>query len=115
MATIGTYTSSEAIMLKAGVNVGAISEAQMNSVINQAEGAVDVSSKRAFSEAIGSLSPSVVNTLNDVTSSLAGMYLINYDMSGYTSQSRAETMLDVLRDSAARNLALLKDVDRQDL
>ena len=115
MATVGTYTTSGAVMFKAGANVARIDEVNMDFAILNAEGSVDLSSKKDFSGAYSTLSENVKNALDDATSSLAAMQVIGFDMSGYTSRYEAETMLDVLRDGAARNLQLLKDIDRQDL
>ena len=115
MATIGTYTTSGAVMFKAGANVATMSDDNMNFAIKHAESAVDISSKKNFSGAYADLSENVKGALDEAASNLAAMYLINYDTSGYTSRYEAETMLDVLRDAAARNLQLLKDIDRQGL
>lgn len=42
------------------------------------------------------------------------MYVIQYDMSGFSTREEAETMLDVLRDSAQRGLGILKDKKQAD-
>ena len=43
---------------------------------------------------------------------IAAMQLINYDMSGYTSRTEAQTMLDVLKDEAD---TIIKDLREKGL
>jgi hypothetical protein len=47
--------------------------------------------------------------LRDVCSSLAAIYVINYDMSGYTSRVEAQVMLDVNWTIVREGLNLLRD------
>ena len=45
---------------------------------------------------------------------MAAIYVIQYDMSGYTSRVEAEDMVNILRDAALRGLALLRDKKVED-
>ena len=114
MTTIGTFVTSGAVMLKAGINAPIVSEAEMNMVIQQAESTVAVTSRYDWSGAWANLNKGVRDILTDTGSNLAAMPLICKDMSGFTSRYEAETMLDVLRDGAARGIQLLRDTKQQD-
>ena len=56
----------------------------------------------------------VKGLLSDIVSSLIAMEAIAYDMSGYTSRIEAEDMITVLRDSALRNISILREQQAQD-
>lgn len=107
-----TFTTSAAILRKAGLNVNstaAASNAMIANFSDQAEGKIVLETRRDFISSYSSLNQGVKWALDDCTSSLAAIMLINYDMSGYTSRTEAQTMLDVLSDNATRTLAVLKD------
>ena len=61
-----------------------------------------------------SLNVDVKGILKETASNLAAIYVITYDMGGYTSRVEAEDMINVLRDAALRNLALLRDKKTKD-
>jgi hypothetical protein len=60
------------------------------------------------------LNADVKGLLKEAASDLAAIYVIQFDMSGYTSRTEAEDMINVLRDAALRALSLLRDKKVQD-
>lgn len=52
--------------------------------------------------------------LSDIVSSFVAIEAIAYDMSGYTSRTEAEDMINVLRDGMLRNLSILRDQKAED-
>ena len=51
----------------------------------------------------------VSGILTETGAALYAIKVIQYDMSGFTSRYEAETMLDVLRDTALTNMAILRN------
>lgn len=112
-------TTSGACVLKAGANVniaftGTSAQANWDQLIHQAESLLHVATRWNISGAFGSLSGDVVDILDETASNLAAIYAIQYDMSGYTTRTEAEDMINVLRDGALRGISLLRDKKQQD-
>jgi len=98
----------------AGVNV-AFDTAMMTAACLRAESTVNVLCRYNFSDAVTTgLNADVKGILGDVVSSLVAIEAICYDMSGYTSRTEAEDMINVLRDGALRGLSILRDKKAQD-
>ena len=106
--------TSGACILKAGTNVNSIftgedAEANWEVLIQQAEGFINTATRRDWVTGYSSLISGAKGILEDAASNLAAMYAIQYDMTNYTTRIEAETMLDVLRDGALRDIQILKD------
>ena len=56
----------------------------------------------------------VKSIITSVTASLVAMDAINYNMSGFTSRSEAQTMLDVLNDKVIKGIETLKEMKNKD-
>ena len=111
------FTTEADILHKAGENAPlsfATSGAAIIGYALQAESLISSTTRKDWSGAYASLSPSVKYILNMAASSKAAMMLINYDMSGFTSRAEAQTMLDVLRDEYNLAITELKDVKVKD-
>jgi len=117
-----TFCTSGAAIMKAGkgLNFELSAAKLMGSTdyaveqwIAQAESTINVNCRYNFTDAYSGLNVDVKKILEDVASSLAAIYIIQYDMSGYASRIEAEDMINVLRDSALRGLALLRDKEMQ--
>ena len=67
-----------------------------------------------FSDAYAALNVDVKGILKEVASDIAAIYVIQYDMSGFTSRIEAEDMINILRDAALRGLSILRDKKVQD-
>ena len=82
--------------------------------MTQAESVINVATRFNWSDAYAGLNADVKGILKEAASNLAAIYVISYDMSGFTSRIEAEDMINVLRDGFLRNLSLLRDVKKQD-
>ena len=111
MAEEGTFCTNADVEKKAGANASATSkaEAYTNVYIKQAESVINCVCRYNFTDTYATLNNDVKYILNDVASSLAAIYVISYDMSGYTTRIEAEDMINVLRDAALRGISILRD------
>jgi len=114
MADTGIYATSNEIINAAGANASAVSvsEAGTNQFIAMAEGVINAVCRKVFAAdqaAFTALPAGGKKILSETASCLAGIRCIEYDMSGYTSRAEAEDMINVLRDTALRNMAILRD------
>jgi len=115
MAEEGTLCTNTEIVHKAGVGVSAtaISEAYTNTFITNAEAVMSSICRVDWVDKHSPLGPNIKKVLESVASDLAAIYAIQWDMSGYTSRTEAEDMINVLRDSALRGLSVLRDKKTQ--
>jgi len=116
MVDTGIFATTAEVQRKAGANASAVSkdEAYINDYIAQAKSFINSICKYNFSDNYETLNVDVKAILKMVASDLAAIYVIQYDMSGYTSKTEAEDMVSILRDSALRGLAILRDTATQD-
>lgn len=77
--------------------------------MTQVEALINAVCRFNFSDNYATLNVDVKGLLKEVASNLAAIYVIIYDMSGFTTRIEAEDMINVLRDAALRGLALLRD------
>lgn len=108
MVTIisGTY-----VLRKAGANVNnnISGTTYTDDFILQAESFVNNVTRYNWNDAFSGLDEDTKSTLREAVSNLAAIYMINYDMSGFTSRSEAETMINVLKSRADECIAVLID------
>lgn len=111
MADTGIFATTAEVQRKAGANASATSkaEAYVNDYMTQAESTINAMTRYNWSDAYGSLNADVKGILKEVASNLAAIYVIQYDMSGFTSRIEAEDMINVLRDGALRGMSILRD------
>ena len=111
MADTGIFATTAEVSRKAGANASSTSnvEAYINDFMTQAESTINVATRKNWTDIYSSLNTDVKGILKETASSLAAMYVIIFDMSGFTSRSEAETMLDFLRDTGLRGISILKD------
>lgn len=111
MVDTGIFATTAEVGYKAGAGKSATSaaEAYVNSFMTQVESEINATCRYNFSDNYSSLNADTKGILKLVASNLAAIYVITYDMSGYTSRIEAEDIINVLRDAALRNLQLLKD------
>lgn len=103
---------------KCGANVSATSKAEVyaNSYIAQAESLINCTCRKVFAvntAAFTALPSTTKQLLTEVASDIAAIYAIQFDMAGFTSRVEAEDMINILRDSALRGLAILRDKKTQ--
>lgn len=116
MADTGIFATTAEVSRKAGAGASATSntEAYINDFMTQVEAFINVVTRKNWSDAYSTLNVDVKGLLKEVASNLAAIYVIQYNMSGYTSRVEAEDMINVLRDAALRGLALLRDKKTQE-
>jgi hypothetical protein len=111
MVDTGIFATTAEVGYKAGKGASATSkaEAYVNSFMTQVEAFINSQCRYNFSDNYSTLNADTKGILKDCASNLAAIYVIIYDMSGYTSRIDAEDLINVLRDAALRDLVLLKD------
>lgn len=111
MADTGIFATTAEVERKAGANCSATSkaEAYVNDYMAQVESYINAVTRFNWSDEYASLNADVKGLLKEVASNLAAIYVIQYDMSGFTNLREAEDMITTLRDAALRGLALLRD------
>lgn len=116
MADTGIFATTTEIQRKAGANASSTSkaEAYTNDFIAQAESTINAMCRYNFSDNYSTLNSDTKQILKEVASNLAAIYVIQYDMSGYTSRIEAEDMINILRDAALRGLSILRDKKAQE-
>jgi len=116
MADEGIFATTEEVKRKAGANASTTSavEAYINDYMTQAESLINNICRFNFSDTYTGLNADTRGLLKEVSSNLAAIYVISYDMSGFTSRIEAEDMINILRDAALRGLSLLRDKKHSD-
>jgi len=116
MADTGIFATTAEVLRKAGSGASATSsaEAYVNDFMTQVESEINATCRFNFSDAYSSLNADTRGLLKQCASSMAAIYVIMYDMSGYSSRIEAEDLINVNRDAALRILALLKDKKTSD-
>ncbi len=108
----GTLCTLANAVNKAGANASSTgsNETLVSDYVRQAEGVINAATRFNWVTAYSGLTDQVKFILNQVASDLAAIYIITYDMSGYTADTvEAETMLNIYREAIARGLSLLRN------
>jgi hypothetical protein len=115
MADTGIFATTAEVQRKAGdgASTTANVEAYINDFMTQAESIINAMTRYNWSDAYSGLNVDVKGILKAAASDLAAIYVIQYDMGGYTSRREAEAMINVLRDSFLRNISILRDKKTQ--
>ncbi len=106
MATFCTTTQAEN---KAGAGASSEGKGNAEEYIEQAEGTICTMARYDFVDNFDSLTDHAKKILEEAASNLAAIYIISYDMSGYTQRIMAEDLINILRDAALRNISILRD------
>ena len=116
MADTGIFATTTEVSYKAGASASSVSkaEAYVNSYMTQAESLINVATRYDWSDKYSTLNAHVKGLLKQIASDLAAIYVISYDMSGFSSLGEAEDMINVLRDRANTGLSILRDKKPQD-
>lgn len=115
MAHTGIFATSDEILVKAGENydVG-ITEARINALCLQVEAEINASTRYNWSDAYAGLNADAKGILAEAASNMVAIYIISYNMSGFTTRTEAEDIINVLRDGYLRCVSLLRDKKTQD-
>lgn len=116
MADTGIFATTAEVSRKAGANANATSnaEAYINDFITQAESFINAATRYNWSDAYSGLNVDVKGILKEAASNLAAIYVILYDMSGYTSRQEAEDMITLLNLRLNACIDRLKDIKTRD-
>lgn len=116
MVDTGIYASTAEVQRKAGANASSTSnaEAYINDYMTQVESYINSFCRYNFSDVYTTLNVDVKNILKEVASNLAAIYVIEYDMSGFSSRVEAESMIRTLLRRAGEGLAILRDKKTQE-
>lgn len=111
MADTGIFCTTAQVARKAGANASAVSvaEAYTNDFVSQAEAKINAETNYNWSDAYAGLNADVKGILSEAASNLAAIYVIQYDMGGFSSREEAETMLDVLYALYRDAIKILRD------
>jgi len=112
-----TFCTSGAAIRKAGSNVNSTikaSGAALADWSNQAEAVINSQTRYDWTTNYSGLKANFKEALARAVTSLIAMNMINYDMSGYTSRSETQTMLDVLNDQVTNTISFLKKKQNQE-
>lgn len=111
MTYSGIFATLLQVQYKAGANASAISKAEIyvNSYMTEAESYINAQTRFNFSDVYGTLNADTKGILQEAASNIAAIYVIQFDLSGFTSRIEAEDMINVLRDAYLRDLQLLRD------
>ena len=116
MADTGIFCTTEEVKRKSGdgASTTAAVELYINDFVSQAESTINVMTRKNWSDLYSGLNTDVKKILSETASNLAAIYVINYDMGGYTNLTEASNMVNILRDVALRNISILRDLKQQD-
>lgn len=111
MAHEGIFATSDEILVKAGENVDATgsTEARINDLCAQVESFINATTRYNWSDNYSGLNADVKRLLSECESNLVAIYLISFNMNGYTTRVEAEDMVNILKVRANECLQLLKD------
>lgn len=118
MADAGQFAKDTDILLRVGTNASSTVKAAgwFDTIILDVEAIINVFTRFDWStlDASSTLNASVRGILIDTGASLAAIQGIAWDMSGFTSRIEAEDLINVLRDTALRNMSILRDKKNQE-
>lgn len=119
MVEAGIYTTNALVAYKIGANASATSkaEAYTNEYIAQAEAYINVVTRKIWAvdtAAFAALNAQVSKLLSETASNLAAIYVIQYDMSAFTTRIEAEDMINILFARFIQCIEVLKEIAATD-
>lgn len=113
------YALATEMGYKAGANVNstATGAAYLEAFGEMAESVINVESGYNWSDwytAYAATYPDVASLLIDAATNLGAIYIINYDMSGFTNIQEATSRINVLYQMYTRDIELLKKEGKKD-
>ena len=99
MAHTGIFATSDEIILKAGAGASATAttEARINALCKQVESYINTKTRTNYSDTFSALNIDVQGILTEAESNLVAIYLITFDLSGFTTRVEAEDILNILK------------------
>lgn len=116
MANAGQFAQDADILLRVGTNASATVKAAgwFDTIILDVEAVINCATRYDWSaeDSATTINASVRGILVDTGASLAAIQGITFDMDSI-GRSTAEDMINVLRDTALRNIQFLRDIKTQ--
>lgn len=111
MADTGIFATTAEVQRKVTAYAHATpnAEAYINDFMTQAESYINCVTGYNWSDAYTTLNADVKGILKECASSIAAMYVINYNTSGFPSLRMAELALDVLNYRVGKCIEQLKE------
>lgn len=111
MAYTGIFCTEAEMQFKAGENrdVTGDTEANHNQIAAEVESFINSTCRYNFSDSYSSMSADVRAILKEAASNLCAVYLIQYNMAGYSSRIEAEDMVNILLSRFNACIEILKD------
>lgn len=111
MADTGIFCTTAEVVRKAGSGASstATAEAYTNDFVTQAESYINCKTRKNWSDAYSGLNVDVKGILKEAASNIAAVYVIIYNMTGYTSRTEAEIMINTLLLRAEKCIEILKE------
>lgn len=111
MADLGVWTKNADIIVRAGANANAtaVTTAETDKYVLDIEAFINAMTRINWSDTYATLDADKKLILKDTGACLCACYVINYDMSGFSSLAEAQTMLNFLWARAEKNIGLLKE------
>ena len=112
MADVGIFTKSADIVARAGTNANATPKAVAvtDVYVLNVEALINSLTRYNWSDAVtAGLNADVQGILTEASACLCAIYVIQWDMSGFTSRVEAEDMINILRDRALFAISILRD------
>ena len=113
MADAGQFAKDANIALRVGPNASAtvLAAGWFDTIVVDVEAFINCITRFDWTttDTTNTINESVRGILVDTAACLAAIEGISYDMSGFTSRTEAEDMINVLRDIALRNVSILRD------
>lgn len=113
MADAGQFAQDADILLRVGTKASATVKAAgfFDTIILDVEAVINCATRKDWSalDTGTTMNASIRGILIDTGAALAAIQGITWDMSGFTTRTEAEDMINVLRDTALRNIQFLRD------
>jgi len=119
---VTTFCQSGAVLAKAGlgrddsISGGLLlgeTEFAVDEWIQEAESTINVLTRYNWTDVYGTLDNDVKHILRACCANLAAIPVVTFNMAGYSTRIEAEDVINVLRDSALRELSILRDKRNQ--
>jgi len=122
MGKIGNITTQEEIEMKAGIGmnttaVTGFTPARMSASALNAESILNAATRFNYVDGVtsGAITGSAfTGILSNIVSSLTAIDAVKWDFSNYQNRIIAEDTINILRDSALRDISILRDIKTQE-
>ena len=112
MTDFGIYTKNVDIQARAGINANATAKSttETDKYVLDVEALINCMTRVNWSDLVtAGLNADVEGILREASANFCAIYVIQDDMSGFTSRVEAEDMVNILRDKALFAMGILRD------